>query len=82
MTEGELILTNAHYHAGKPCRVCGFQNAPQPGASVIKCECCGVRIGLDDQRPADIALWRAKFISNGGKWQNKPPAAQVAPARE
>jgi hypothetical protein len=75
-------LTDAHHHAGKPCRVCGFQNKPQAEASVIKCECCGVRIGLEDQRPADIAMWRAKFISNGGKWRNKASAGQASPARE
>jgi hypothetical protein len=68
---------NSHHRAGNPCRVCGFQNTPQAKESVVKCECCGVRLGLDDQRAADVARWRAKFISNGGKWLNKPQTAPI-----
>jgi hypothetical protein len=64
-------VNTADHHEGSICRICTFQNEPQPEARAMKCECCGVLMGVEDQRPDDIALWRAKFISKGGRWQNK-----------
>ncbi len=71
-----------HHHGQNPCRVCGFQNSRPAGAQAYKCECCGVLIGLEDQSAANIALWRAKFISNGGRWQTKPSAVEQQPAND
>ena len=64
-------MNTADHHEGTICRICTFQNEPQPEARAMKCECCGVLMGVEDQRPDDIALWRAKFISKGGRWQDK-----------
>lgn len=65
-------MTHEHQPTGSLCRVCGFENQPSREAQEIKCECCGVRLGLEDQRASDVALWRAKWISKGGKWQGRP----------
>jgi hypothetical protein len=66
-------VNTADHQEGSTCRICTFLNELQPEARAMKCECCGVLMGVEDQRPADIALWRAKFISNGGRWLNKAP---------
>ena len=75
-------MNTADHQGGSTCRICTFQNEPQPEALAMKCECCGVLMGVEDQRPADIALWRAKFISNGGRWLNKAHQPQENPARK
>jgi len=73
-------VNTADHLEGSTCRICTFQNEQQPEVRAMKCECCGVLMGVEDQRPADIALWRAKFISNGGRWLNKSPQPQENPA--
>ena len=75
-------MTQAGAQTGSLCRVCGFENNPVPEAQVIKCECCGVRLGLEDQRASDVANWRAKWLSKGGKWQGRPRDPQKPSATD